>query len=54
MGLLGEVDQPGSVIEAYASRLDELLTVKAESLAALRRKLRSFRGLLAAKHTAGM
>lgn len=54
MGLLGEVDQPGSAIETYVLRLEALLAEKQESLNQVHRKLRSFKRLLQAKQANGM
>lgn len=54
MGLLGEVDQPGSAIETYVARLEALLAAKQESINQVVRKLRCFKRLLQAKQTNGM
>ncbi len=46
MGLLGEVDQPGSSIEAYVSRLGQLMQQKAAGVRELQAKVVRFQRLL--------
>lgn len=42
MGLLAEVDKPGSAIDMYVERLAEVLERKAASIAALRERVATF------------
>jgi hypothetical protein len=46
MGLINEVDKPGSEIENYVNTLDKLLEDKVEKINALRGKLRKLNILL--------
>lgn len=46
MGLLHEVDRPGSDVNTYVAELDRVLEMKEEMISSLRNKLRNFHGHL--------
>lgn len=46
MGLLHEVDRPGSDVNTFVAELDRVLEMKEEMVSSLRNKLRSFHGHL--------
>jgi len=51
MGLLAEVDKPGSAIDVYVERLAEVLERKAASIAELAAKVKTFRAHLRQEET---
>jgi len=46
MGLLHEVDRPGSDVNTYVTELDRVLEMKEEMISSIRNKLRNFHGHL--------